>query len=345
MTETTDLAVLEIKPEQAPALYVENGLDAYLAAIREMAKEVPDVTTKKGRDRIGSLAQAISRSKTAIEKPGRAYLKHLKEAVRPAEKELKRFVDECDSIRDSVLKMRSDWQEEQDRLAEIEKFNADHAEALEINAAFDKALAERIESDHEIALLMNEKIDREREEAVRIAEQKRIEHEQRIAREYEERAKREAEEKAQREREESARREAELKAKDEQAERDRIAEKERAERQAKEAKERAEREAKEQQERSERLAREAKEKAERDKQEAIEAERRKAQEAEQRRLREEQRIKDELAQRTADENHRKRIGTETVTALINVVGLTREQAINTFKAIKDGAVPHTNINY
>ncbi|MBT0729550.1 hypothetical protein [Rosenbergiella nectarea] len=323
MTETTDLAVLEIKPEQAPALYVENGLDAYLATIREMAKEVPDVTTKKGRDRIGSLAQAISRSKTAIEKPGRAYLKHLKEAVRPAEKELKRFVDECDSIRDGVLKTRSDWQEEQDRLVEIEKLNADHAEALEMNADFDKALAERIESDHYIALILNEKIDRDRAEAARIAEQQRIEYEQRIAREAEERVKREAEEKAQREREESARREAELKAKAEQAERGRIAEKERAERQAQEAKERAERE----------------------KQEAIEAERRKSQEAKQRRLAEEQRIKDELAQRTADENHRKRIGTEAVAALINVAGLTREQAISTFKAIKDGAVPHTNINY
>ena len=39
--------------------------------------------------------------------------------------------------------------------AEIEKFNVDHAEALEMNAAFDKALADRIDSDHEIALLMN----------------------------------------------------------------------------------------------------------------------------------------------------------------------------------------------
>lgn len=55
--------------------------------------------------------------------------------------------------------MRADWQEEQDRLAEIEKFNVDHAEALEMNAAFDKALADRIDSDHEIALLMNEKVD------------------------------------------------------------------------------------------------------------------------------------------------------------------------------------------
>ena len=47
MTETTDLALLEIKSPQDPALYVENGLDDYLATIREMAQEVADVTTNK----------------------------------------------------------------------------------------------------------------------------------------------------------------------------------------------------------------------------------------------------------------------------------------------------------
>jgi len=313
MTETTDLAVLEIKPEQAPALYVENGLDSYYAQIeRQVLGEVPDLTTAKGRARVASLAAQVSRSKTAIEKPGREYLKRLKEQPKIVEAELRNWNNRCDALRDKVRDPLTQWEAEQERLKQEEEAKL---------AA--EALAKQIESDHEIALLMNDKIDRDRAESARISEQQRIEHEQRIAREAEERAKREAEEKAQREREESARREAELKAKAEQAERDRIAEKERAERQAKEAKERAER----------------------DKQEAIEAERRKAQEAEQRRLAEEQRIKDELAQRTADENHRKRIGTEAVTALINVVGLTREQAISTFKAIKDGAVPHTKINY
>ncbi|MEW6485405.1 MAG: hypothetical protein AB1423_12425 [Pseudomonadota bacterium] len=334
MTETTDLALLEIKPEQAPALYVQSGLDPYLDMIREMAKEVPDVTTKKGRDRIGSLAQAISRSKTAIEKPGRAYLKHLKESVRPAEKELKRFVDECDSIRDEVLKIRSDWQDEQDRLAEIEKFDTDHAEALEMNEAFDKAAAEKLESDHEIALLMNDNFDRKREEAARLAEQQRIEHEQRIAREAEERVKREAEEKARRDREESERRERELQAAAEREKQERIAAQERAEREAKEARDMAELKAKR-----------AQEKAEREKQEAIEAERRKAQEAEQARLAEERRKADELARRTANENHRKRIGSESVGALESIVGLSREQAIRAFKAIKDGEIPHLNVNY
>ncbi len=47
MSEVTDLTVIEIKPEQAPALYKSGGLAGYLEQIREMAKEVPDVTTKK----------------------------------------------------------------------------------------------------------------------------------------------------------------------------------------------------------------------------------------------------------------------------------------------------------
>lgn len=47
MSEVTDLTVIEIKPEQAPVLYVAGGLNGFLEQIRELAKEVPDVTTKK----------------------------------------------------------------------------------------------------------------------------------------------------------------------------------------------------------------------------------------------------------------------------------------------------------
>lgn len=312
MTETTDLAVLEIKPEQAPALYVQSGLDGFLEQIRKSVNEVPDLTTAKGRARVASLAAQVSRSKTAIEKPGREYLKRLKEAVKPAEAEIKRFVDECDALRDETRRPLTEWEAEQERIKAEEKFNADHAEALEMNAAFDKALAERIESDHEIALLMNEKFDRDKAEAARIAEQQRIENEQRIAREAAERVKREEEEKARREREEAERRERELHAAVERERRERIA---------------------------------AEQRAELDKQKAIEEERRKAQEAEEKRLAEDRRIKDELAKRTANENHRKRIGSEVVGGLINIVGLSREQAISTLSAIKDGTIPHTSINY
>ncbi|HDS1238700.1 TPA: hypothetical protein QEG37_004912 [Pluralibacter gergoviae] len=234
MSEVTDLTVIEIKPEQAPALYIKGGLNGYLDQIRELAKEVPDVTTKKGRDRIGSLARMVGSSKTAIEKPGREYLKKLKEAVKPAEEELRVFTRECDAIRDEILKPRNEWEAEQERIKAEEEAKA-AAEALRI----------QVENDHEIALLLNEKFDREVAEKAAEAERNRIAYEEEIKRQAAEAAAREVEMRAQREREEAANREAVLKAQAEQAERDRIA---------------------------------AEQKAEADKLAAIEAERRKAQE-------------------------------------------------------------------
>lgn len=54
MTETTEIAVLEIKPEQAPTLYVQNGLEGYLDQIRQQVNEVPDLSTTKGRARVAT---------------------------------------------------------------------------------------------------------------------------------------------------------------------------------------------------------------------------------------------------------------------------------------------------
>ncbi|HBX7707109.1 TPA: hypothetical protein MIG18_03980 [Klebsiella pneumoniae] len=323
MSEIMDLTVIEIKPEQAPALYRAGGLDAYLEQIRQAVNEVPDLTTKKGRDRVASLAAQVSRSKTAIEKPGREYLKRLKEAVRPAEAEIKRFVDACDELRDATRKPLTEWEAEQDRIKAEEAMNALHAEALAMNEDFDRQLAARIESDHEMALLMNDAFDREQADKAAEAERQRIAHEEEIKRLAAAAAAREVEQRAQREREEAAHREAVLKAQAEQAERDRIA---------------------------------AEQKAEADKQAAIEAERRKAQEeadrirreAEQReqaRLAEEKRKADEQARREADVKHRKAVGTEIVKALLANTSLTRDQAIEVLTAVKDGRIPHTGISY
>lgn len=205
MSEIMDLTVIEIKPEQAPTLYRAGGLDAYLEQIRQAVNEVPDLTTKKGRDRVASLAAQVSRSKTAIEKPGREYLKRLKEAVRPAEAEIKRFVDACDELRDATRKPLTEWEAEQERIKAEEAMLALHVEALAMNEDFDRQLAARIESDHEMALLMNDAFDREQADKAAEAERQRIAHE------------------------EAAHREAVLKAQAEQAERDRIAAEQKAE--------------------------------------------------------------------------------------------------------------------
>ncbi|WP_368882280.1 hypothetical protein [Shewanella algae] len=121
MTEQTTLPVpieeiTEAKAvELGPKLYsVAGALDAYFEHIRtEATSEVPDLTTQKGRDRIASLSAQVSRSKKVIEKPGRAYLKHLKESVKPVETHMRKFVDDCDKLRDEVRKPLTDWEEEQ----------------------------------------------------------------------------------------------------------------------------------------------------------------------------------------------------------------------------------------
>lgn len=212
MSEVTDLTVIEIKPEQAPVLYVAGGLDAYLEQIRQAVNEVPDLSTKKGRDRVASLAAQVSRSKTAIEKPGREYLKRLKEAVRPAEAEIKRFVDACDELRDATRRPLTEWEAEQERIKAEEAMNALHAEALEMNIKFDQELAAKFEADHEMALLMNKDFDRDREEQRRLAEQAQREHEERLKQEAAEQARRDAEAKHKAEIEAAARREAEAEA-------------------------------------------------------------------------------------------------------------------------------------
>ncbi|EFM3270068.1 hypothetical protein HCF68_001484 [Escherichia coli] len=193
MSEVTDLTVIEIKPEQAPVLYVAGGLDAYLEQIRQAVNEVPDLSTKKGRDRVASLAAQVSRSKTAIEKPGREYLKRLKEAVRPAEAEIKRFVDACDELRDATRRPLTEWEAEQERIKAEEAMNAMHAEALEMNIRFDQELAAKFEADHEMALLMNKDFDRDREEQRRLAEQAQRERDERLKQEAAEQARRDAE--------------------------------------------------------------------------------------------------------------------------------------------------------
>ncbi|WP_023640406.1 hypothetical protein [Dickeya zeae] len=311
MNMSTEIAVVEIKPEQAPAIFIPGGLDAYLEQIRQSVNEVPDLSTKKGRDRVASLAAQVSRSKTAIEKPGREYLRRLKEAVKPAEAEIKRFVDACDALRDLTRRPLTDWEHEQERIAAENQMLAWHEEAIEMNTAFDKALAERIDSDHEIALLLNDKFDRDLAEAKAEAERQRIAHEEELKRQVEEQAKREAAAAAQREIDAAADRE-----------RDALLAKERAERERQEAVEAERRKAQEEVDRIKREA-EAKEAA---------------------RLAEEKRIADENAARSADVEHRRVINRSIVADLI-AAGIPDEFATQVVRAIASGNVRNAKINY
>ena len=334
MSEITDLVVIEKK--NAMAVFTNNDqLDPLIELIEKEARSlVPDVTTKKGRDAIASMAHKVARSKTYIDNAGKDLVAELKALPKQIDESRRVVRERLDALKDEVRRPLTEWEAEQERIKAQEAMNALHAEALEMNIKFDQELAAKFEADHEMALLMDKDIDRERADKVAEAERQRIAREEEIKRQAEEKAKREAAEKAQREIDAAAARE----------------------REAILAKERAERERIEAQQRAEREQREAAERAEREKQAAVEAERRKAQEeadrirreAEQReqaRLAEEKRKADEQARREADVKHRKFVGTEIVKALLANTSLTRDQAIEVLTAIKDGNIPHAGISY
>ncbi|HCJ0622543.1 TPA: hypothetical protein NQI02_001774 [Klebsiella variicola] len=323
MSEIMDLVVIEKK--NAMAVFTNNDqLDPLIEAIEKEARSlVPDVTTKKGRDAIASMAHKVARSKTYIDNAGKDLVAELKALPKQIDESRRVVRERLDALKDEVRRPLTEWEAEQERIKAEEAMNALHVEALAMNEGFDRQLAARIESDHEMALLMNDAIDREQAEKKAEAERQRIAHEEEIKRLAAAAAAHEVEQRAQREREEAALREAALKAQAEQAERDRIA---------------------------------VEQKAEDDKKAAVEAERRKAQEeadrirreAEQReqaRLAEEKRKADEQARREADVKHRKAVGTEIVKALLANTSLTRDQAIEVLTAVKDGRIPHTGISY
>lgn len=117
------IAIEEISEANAPAIYVAGGLQQFIDLVKgEVLGEVPDLKTRKGRERIASLAAKVSKSKTAVEKPGRDYLRRLKEMPKVVEAELREFVAKMDALRDEVRLPLTDWQAAED--ARVDKHNS-----------------------------------------------------------------------------------------------------------------------------------------------------------------------------------------------------------------------------
>ncbi|MGC6389694.1 hypothetical protein ACMV8I_18815 [Ewingella sp. S1.OA.A_B6] len=345
MSESNELVIVE--PKNALTVFTKpDEIESILLKVeQEVGSFVPDVSTKKGRDAIGSLGLKIARTKTYLDGLGKDLVDEYKEIPKKIDANRKTVRDRLDALKAKTLKPRDEWDAEQARVAYEKQMQDLHAEALEMNADIDKSRAERIEADHELALLMNAQHDRDIADAKAETERQRIAHEAEIKRQAVEQAQHEADEKIQRERETSAKREADLKAQAEQEKRDREAAAQKAEQFRIDAAAKVE---------TDRLA--AAQQAEREKQEAIAAEQLKAQQEAQRiqreaqqkedaRMAEEKRIADEAAARAANETHRKAIGTDVVNALVAHAGLTRVQAIDVLMQIKDGNIPHTSIQY
>lgn len=303
MSESTELVIVE--PKNALTVFTApDEIEAILLKVeQEVGSFVPDVSTKKGRDAIGSLGLKIARTKTYLDGLGKDLVDEYKEIPKKIDANRKTVRDRLDALKAKTLKPREEWEAEQESIR----------------------LAKLAEADHEIALLMNEKFDRDAADAKAEAERIQKEHEERIAKEAAEKARLEAEATAQREREAAIQREADLKAQAALAEANRIAAENRAEQERIDAANKAE---------ADRLA--AAQRAEREKQEAIAAEQlkakqeadriqREAKQKEDARLAEEKRIADEAAARAANIEHQKAINNQVI-AILTKAGISPDCA-------------------
>ena len=325
MSESKELVLVQLPaPADLEAAFISDEyISNLIADIRQKALSVVgDVNTVKGRGVYISMASTVRRTKTAIDDAGKNLVAEMKKRPALVDASRKKVRDALDELAVEIRRPATEWEAEQERIKA--------EEAAKIKAEEDR---KQLESDHEMALLMNDAFDRELAEKKAEAERQRIAHEEELKRQAAEQAKREAEEKAA----------AELAAAKKREE-DAIAARAQAELLAKQAQERAEQEAKD-----------AAAKAEAEKKAAIEAEQRKAQEEADRikreaeakeaaRLAEEKRIADEKAKREADVEHRRAINAAAVQALIDQ-GIPEDWAKACVVAIARGKVPATTINY
>jgi len=155
-----ELAVLEVSEKNYPKIYCAGGLDAFYEKSKaEVDGEVPDLSTRKGRDRIATLAADVSRSKVAVETPGRAYNKFLKAQPKLIDKELREFCDKMDKLRDDTRAPLTAWETidkaEKNQIADtaayLIKFAADLEEGYRDNELIDlKAAQAKAERKAEI---------------------------------------------------------------------------------------------------------------------------------------------------------------------------------------------------
>lgn len=122
MSEITEIAVVPEKENALAVFTTANGLDPYLAKIREEIDGfTPDTSTKKGRDAIASIAYKVARSKTALDNVGKKLVADLKDVPKKIDAERKRVRDTLDSWQEEVRRPLNEWQAAED--ARVDRHN------------------------------------------------------------------------------------------------------------------------------------------------------------------------------------------------------------------------------
>lgn len=119
MKDTQLIQVETIKPLE---LFTPQGADSILKEIANKTKDFKaDISTKKGRDEIKSLAHKITRSKTALDDLGKELVSEWKNKSKQVDNERKKIRDGLDSLKENIRKPLTDFEnEEKLRISERE---------------------------------------------------------------------------------------------------------------------------------------------------------------------------------------------------------------------------------
>lgn len=110
---------LAVVPPQETAMAVfsaDKGLEPWLQQIRvEIDGFTPDISSRKGRDAIASMAYKVARSKTALDNVGKQLVADLKEIPKKIDAERKRVRDTLDAWQEEVRRPLTEWQAAEDK--------------------------------------------------------------------------------------------------------------------------------------------------------------------------------------------------------------------------------------
>lgn len=301
----------------------DNGLDPIIQQTKDFISSFEhDLTTGVGRKRTASLASRVAKLKVKLDNTGKELTLDWKNKAKLVDSTRKKMREELDLLKIEARKPLTEWEEEQARIEAEEKAKAE---------AEQKAI--QLEADHEIALILNDKFNLEKEKA----EQERLRKE---AEEVERQKKLEADRIAELERQAKINAE-----KEKQAEIDRI------EKEARDVAEKAKAEKAQAEKEKQELERKRIQAEERAKAEAKLAEEKrladieKAKQAEiDRQKKEQERVEKDRIEREANEKHTSKIKNEAYQSLL-VNGIDKESAQKCVELISSNKIKNITINF
>ncbi len=139
-----------------------DGLDPYVQEVRDFVCAFEhDLSTPGGRKKTASLSARVSKLKVKLDNMGKDLVSDWKKQAKVVDDNRKSMRDALDELRDEAREPLTEWEEEQERI------EADLQARIVA-----EALLKQLNNDHELGLLLDEKITAERKEAV--AERERI---------------------------------------------------------------------------------------------------------------------------------------------------------------------------